>query len=259
MLTFLFTGTPADLIEVKSIKLSPDPPVPGQDLTVTASGYVKDTIEVCAVLLRMKNSERNIHISTVGGLRWCDCQDWPYQAVAQAIRYLWRSVRSLVYLSWPLTNATPHPSQSMNATVKCPVERDNYVVTQTVALPKEIPKGKNISRSLDHCSIGFVSSCFQRNLPSRFALTRKMRRASCVWTSSSISWRHSSRILAFNVHTRRYQQECTLLLDLSLLGVVVLTTHWLLRYALAFMLGVYGIAAWLAFLGTLLMSLFLTL
>ena len=68
MLTFFFTGTSTDLIEVKSIELSPDPPVPGQDLTVTASGYVKDTIEVRTVLFRMRNGERNIHISAVGGL-----------------------------------------------------------------------------------------------------------------------------------------------------------------------------------------------
>jgi hypothetical protein len=47
---FFPKGTPSDLVEVKSIRLSPDPPVPGQDLTVTASGYVKDTIEVCPVL-----------------------------------------------------------------------------------------------------------------------------------------------------------------------------------------------------------------
>lgn len=46
-------GAPSDLVEVKSIQLSPDPPVPGQDLTVTASGYVKDTIEVCPALWAM--------------------------------------------------------------------------------------------------------------------------------------------------------------------------------------------------------------
>jgi len=97
-------GAPTDVIEVKSIELSPDPPVPGQDLTVTASGYVKDTIEWGA-----------------------------YADVTVKIGLI-----KLLHKQYDICEE----AQSINATVRCPVERDNYVVTQTVALPKEIPKAK---------------------------------------------------------------------------------------------------------------------
>lgn len=42
----VYSGTSGDLVDLKYIKVSPDPPVPGEDLTVTAAGFVKETIEV---------------------------------------------------------------------------------------------------------------------------------------------------------------------------------------------------------------------
>lgn len=39
-------GSPDDFVQVKSIKVSPDPPVPGQDLTVFAEGTVRERVEV---------------------------------------------------------------------------------------------------------------------------------------------------------------------------------------------------------------------
>lgn len=42
-------GEETDAVEVKSIEVSPDPPKPGQNLTVTASGIVKSRIEVSAM------------------------------------------------------------------------------------------------------------------------------------------------------------------------------------------------------------------
>ena len=42
----LFLGLPEYLAQITSIQLSPDPPKPGQDLTVTVDGTVSDTLEV---------------------------------------------------------------------------------------------------------------------------------------------------------------------------------------------------------------------
>lgn len=39
-------GQPDDVVEVKSIDVSPDPPVPGKNMTVKARGIVKSTIKV---------------------------------------------------------------------------------------------------------------------------------------------------------------------------------------------------------------------
>lgn len=50
-------GLPTDVIQLKSIEVSPDPPVPGKELTITAQGTVTRTIDVgttklsCALLL----------------------------------------------------------------------------------------------------------------------------------------------------------------------------------------------------------------
>ena|ERR1700722_3367834 len=42
-------GQLTDLIQIHSIKVSPDPPKPGQDLTVTVSAYVQEEIEASQV------------------------------------------------------------------------------------------------------------------------------------------------------------------------------------------------------------------
>jgi hypothetical protein len=44
-------GAPTDIIRLHSLEVSPDPPKPGQNLTVTASGTVLQTIEVRSFLL----------------------------------------------------------------------------------------------------------------------------------------------------------------------------------------------------------------
>lgn len=38
-------GLPTDLVTIKSLTVSPDPPQPGKNLTVTVSGTVHQTIE----------------------------------------------------------------------------------------------------------------------------------------------------------------------------------------------------------------------
>lgn len=44
-----FSGSPTDVIQLKSISLSPDPPKPGQDLTVTVVGTAQQRVEVSFV------------------------------------------------------------------------------------------------------------------------------------------------------------------------------------------------------------------
>lgn len=41
-----FTGLPSDAIQLESLEVSPDPPRPGHDLTVTAKATVQDVIKV---------------------------------------------------------------------------------------------------------------------------------------------------------------------------------------------------------------------
>jgi hypothetical protein len=42
----LFLGVPTYPVRIKSIKLLPDPPNPGEDLTVIVDGIVSETLEV---------------------------------------------------------------------------------------------------------------------------------------------------------------------------------------------------------------------
>jgi hypothetical protein len=39
-------GSPDDIAHLRSISVSPDPPEPGKDLTLTVDGYATETIEV---------------------------------------------------------------------------------------------------------------------------------------------------------------------------------------------------------------------
>jgi len=39
-------GDPSDIVTIKSLNISPDPPKPGQQLTVTVNAYTSETIEV---------------------------------------------------------------------------------------------------------------------------------------------------------------------------------------------------------------------
>ncbi len=42
----LLAGEPGDAITIKSVALKPDPPVPGQELTIYADGTVNNLIDV---------------------------------------------------------------------------------------------------------------------------------------------------------------------------------------------------------------------
>ncbi|SCZ87351.1 BZ3500_MvSof-1268-A1-R1_Chr2-2g04817 [Microbotryum saponariae] len=97
-------GNPTDAIEIDSIKISPDPPVPGKDLTIYASGKVKTLIthgsyaNVVVKLGLIKLLSKTFDV--------CD----------------------------ELGNA--------NSTLRCPIDPNTYKVEQTVALPAEIPRAK---------------------------------------------------------------------------------------------------------------------
>ncbi|KAF8237773.1 hypothetical protein L208DRAFT_1388693 [Tricholoma matsutake] len=97
-------GSSSDLVQIESIKVKPDPPQPGQDLTITVKANTTEIIEEGA-----------------------------YADVTVKL-----GVIKLLHKSFDLCLE----AQNINATVQCPVEPGSYVVEQTVALPKEIPKAK---------------------------------------------------------------------------------------------------------------------
>ncbi|KAF8216127.1 ML domain-containing protein [Mycena galopus ATCC 62051] len=95
---------PSNPVHIESIKLSPDPPLPGQDLTVTVKASVTEVIEEGA------SADVTVKLGLIKLLqkKFDICQE----------------------------------ARNANATVSCPVEPGPYEVVQTVALPKEIPKAK---------------------------------------------------------------------------------------------------------------------
>ncbi|KAF8756164.1 Glutamine amidotransferases class-II [Rhizoctonia solani] len=96
-------GLPSDGVQIKSIEVSPDPPKPGQDLTVTVIATADQPIEEGAYadvtvklgLIKLLNKRFDI------------CEE----------------------------------ARNANATIQCPVQKGDHTVVQTVALPKEIPRG----------------------------------------------------------------------------------------------------------------------
>ncbi|CAE6347443.1 unnamed protein product [Rhizoctonia solani] len=97
-------GLPSDGVQIKSIEVSPDPPKPGQDLTVTVIATADQPIEEGAYadvtvklgLIKLLNKRFDI------------CEE----------------------------------ARNANATIQCPVQKGDHTVVQTVALPKEIPRAK---------------------------------------------------------------------------------------------------------------------
>ncbi|CAE6412853.1 unnamed protein product [Rhizoctonia solani] len=97
-------GSPSDLAHIKAIEVTPDPPKPGQDLTVkliatsdkeiTEGAYADVTVKLGLIKLLKKQFDI--------------CEE----------------------------------ARSANATIQCPVEKGEHTVVQTVALPKEIPRAK---------------------------------------------------------------------------------------------------------------------
>ncbi|KAH8119719.1 ML domain-containing protein [Phellopilus nigrolimitatus] len=102
--TWTDCGDPSDPIQLKSIEVSPDPPKPGEDMTVKVKGHVTGGIEEGAY------ADVLVKIGVVKLLqkRFDVCEE----------------------------------ARNAEASVQCPVDEGDYVVEQTVALPKEIPRAK---------------------------------------------------------------------------------------------------------------------
>lgn len=97
-------GSPEDVIQIKSISLSPDPPKPGQDLTVTVVGTAQQRVEDGAYA----NVVVKLGLIKLLSKRFDVCEE----------------------------------ARNANASIQCPVEQGDYTVVETVALPKEIPQAK---------------------------------------------------------------------------------------------------------------------
>ncbi|QRW12040.1 Tyrosine-protein kinase [Ceratobasidium sp. AG-Ba] len=97
-------GAPEDIVHIKSIEVSPDPPQPGKDLTVIVNGIADENIEegayadVTVKLGLIKLLQKQFDI----------CEE----------------------------------ARNANATIQCPIAAGEHKVVQTVALPKEIPRAK---------------------------------------------------------------------------------------------------------------------
>ncbi|GFZ45257.1 Phosphatidylglycerol/phosphatidylinositol transfer protein [Saitozyma sp. JCM 24511] len=102
--SYVDCGLATDAIQIKSIAVKPDPPVPGENLTVNVDADVLETIEEGAYA----------DVTVKLGL----------------IKLLQK------------TFDVCEEARNANATVQCPVKPGTYSVSQTVELPKEIPKAK---------------------------------------------------------------------------------------------------------------------
>ncbi|KAF9069123.1 ML domain-containing protein [Rhodocollybia butyracea] len=97
-------GLDTDPVTIQNIEISPDPPSPGAPLSVTVTGTANELIEEGAF----------VDVTVKLGL----------------IKLLQKSFNVC------------EEARGANASVQCPVEKGQYVVTQTVDLPKEIPPAK---------------------------------------------------------------------------------------------------------------------
>ncbi|KAL1412898.1 Phosphatidylglycerol/phosphatidylinositol transfer protein [Vanrija albida] len=97
-------GLPSDAITIESISVSPDPPKPGENLTVTVQATANDLVEEGAY------ADVTVKLGLIKLLqkRFDVCEE----------------------------------ARNANASVQCPVQPGEYTVVQTVALPEEIPKAK---------------------------------------------------------------------------------------------------------------------
>ncbi|CAL1695450.1 unnamed protein product [Somion occarium] len=93
-------GLDSNPIHIESIEITPDPPKPGEDLTVTVKGVASERVEegayadVAVKVGRIKILQKEVDL----------CEE------------------------------------AANTSVQCPVEEGEYTVTHTVTLPKEIPQ-----------------------------------------------------------------------------------------------------------------------
>ncbi|KAI0067734.1 hypothetical protein BV25DRAFT_1876416 [Artomyces pyxidatus] len=97
-------GLETDAIQIQSIDVSPDPPKPGQNMTVTVVAAAQGKVE-----------------------------DGAYADVTVKLGLI-----KLLQKQFDLCEE----ARKADTTVQCPVEEGSYTVVQTVELPKEIPQAK---------------------------------------------------------------------------------------------------------------------
>ncbi|KAI9572896.1 ML domain-containing protein [Boletus coccyginus] len=97
-------GQPTDPVQIQSIAVSPDPPEPGKNLTVTVAGTAIETI-----------------------------QDGAYADVTVKL--------GLIKLLTKQFDVCAE-ARAANVSIQCPIEEGDYVVSHTVPLPREIPQAK---------------------------------------------------------------------------------------------------------------------
>ncbi|EST08603.1 MD-2-related lipid-recognition domain protein [Kalmanozyma brasiliensis GHG001] len=97
-------GTGDEVVDIDSIVVSPDPPVPGQNLTVRAKGTVKDEVS-----------------------------DGTFADVVVKLGLIRLLARRFDVCE---------QAREANAEIQCPISAGDYELEQTVALPREIPPGK---------------------------------------------------------------------------------------------------------------------
>ncbi|KAF9513662.1 hypothetical protein BS47DRAFT_1343887 [Hydnum rufescens UP504] len=97
-------GSPTDAILLQSLKVSPDPPQPGEELTVFAKGRVQKEIK--------EGAYANVVVK-LGVIKLLQKQ---FDVCEEA--------------------------RNTNATIRCPVKEDDYTVQQTVTIPTEVPRAK---------------------------------------------------------------------------------------------------------------------
>ncbi|KAF8271402.1 ML domain-containing protein [Lactarius quietus] len=97
-------GLNTDAIQIDSITVSPDPPKPGQDLTVTVKAHAQERV-----------------------------QEGAYADVSVKLGLI-----KLLQKQFDLCEE----ARNANTSVQCPVEKGAYEVVHTVTLPKEVPRAK---------------------------------------------------------------------------------------------------------------------
>ncbi|KAF8349994.1 ML domain-containing protein [Amanita rubescens] len=95
-------GLETDAVQLKSLEVFPDPPKPGQNLTIKAKGIVVDEIDDGAYA----DVTVKLGLIKLLGKRFDVCEE----------------------------------ARNANVSITCPVEPGTYTVEQTVKLPEEIPR-----------------------------------------------------------------------------------------------------------------------
>ncbi|KAI0034323.1 ML domain-containing protein [Vararia minispora EC-137] len=97
-------GLTSDPIQIESIVVTPDPPKPGQEMTVTVKASAQEVVE-----------------------------DGAYADVTVKL-----GVVKLLHREFDLCEE----ARNANMSVTCPVDKGDYTVVQSVTLPKEIPQAR---------------------------------------------------------------------------------------------------------------------